>query len=249
MGDRHLSGFFNCHYPIAALDPGHMPAAHLEKESASVVFLGQFNPAIFQPAWFAAKALLSATDVDAGRIQVIHPRLSTFSAGGFDIQVLQERFTASVEQSIDQVRLRDLSASVFDILTETPISRMGINWVFVHRIETEDAWHEVGHRLAPKAIWTGILNTPGMRSVTMQGKRPTGPTGAVNVKVEPVDSGPGAYALMIEINHDYTQPRAGSNEPADYFVKILRSEWDRLKGETSQLVRELLDRTLSEKEK
>ena len=56
---------------------------------------------------------------------------------------------------------------------------MGINRDMHFRIEREERWHALGDILAPKDIWSqklagcGDRNKPGLRSMTIEGQRPS----------------------------------------------------------------------------
>ena len=50
-----------------------------EISGVSVVLLGNFNPAIFTPAWFALHDLLPRQATDNAELQVAHPGLTLFS--------------------------------------------------------------------------------------------------------------------------------------------------------------------------
>ena len=55
-----------------------MPTPERYAEAASVVLVGQFNPAIFQPAWFIAEELLP-TDLERDvALDVVSPQFTSF---------------------------------------------------------------------------------------------------------------------------------------------------------------------------
>ena len=96
------------------------------------------------------------------------------------------------------------------------------------RMGSEDAWHAFGHRFAPKDLGQGILDSPGMRSLTMEGRRPDGCKGYIRVKVEPsVKVHPGMY-VNVNDHYEVADPKSviGSDE--------IRTLFERSWGESLQ---------------
>ena len=63
-----------------------------EIEGMSIVFRGDFNPKIFQPAWFAAQGLIRNEEADEAKIEIIHPTIVVFSLDWLRIQIEPNRF-------------------------------------------------------------------------------------------------------------------------------------------------------------
>ena len=64
-----------------------------EISGVSVVLLGDFNPAIFTPAWFVLHGLLQEDVADSAELRIAHPPgHSNSSAEWLRIQVTSERF-------------------------------------------------------------------------------------------------------------------------------------------------------------
>src|SRR5580700_4118396 len=64
-----------------------------EAEGASIVMIGSFNPAIFQPRWLGAQQLIRAEEAEDAKITIIQAQVADFSTEWFQLQVLQQRFT------------------------------------------------------------------------------------------------------------------------------------------------------------
>lgn len=193
-------------------------------EAVSIVHRGHFNPAIFQPSWFAAQNLIRPQEAEAAEIEIIHPKAAVFTADWLRVNVLEDRFHAATIQADYFEPLRDLVLGVLGILAHTPLKALGINREFHYRYPSEDTWHEVGDRLAPKGDWESILKNPGMLSLTVQGKRPDGFEGYIQVKVEPSRKAhPGVF---IEVN-DHFQLASGDEIPpgTSKAIKIISSQW------------------------
>ena len=50
-----------------------------EIEGVSIVLLGSFNPAIFQPSWFVLNKILPDYDVLKPEVNIIHNQITQFS--------------------------------------------------------------------------------------------------------------------------------------------------------------------------
>ena len=157
----------------------------VQREGAQVVVLGNFNPGIFSPAWFAAHELIGEAQAADAEVQVIMPRLAVFRVGWLNCQVQDDRLSLGTEDSQELESVRDAMVSILALLPHTPISMMGLNRYFHISFPSLDAWHRVGDLLAPKEPWEGVLNLPGMRDVSIEGVRDDEFAGAVYVSVQP----------------------------------------------------------------
>ena len=67
--------------------PGPIVLIEPELSSASIVFVGNLNPTIFTPDWFARTELITEGERDAAVVSVIHPQLAQFKTEWFDLTV------------------------------------------------------------------------------------------------------------------------------------------------------------------
>jgi len=195
-----------------------------QRQGLSIVFRGNFNPAIFHPSWFASHDLIRSQEVDAAQIQIVHPDAAVFKAEWLEINVVRDRFQASTVQESYYEVLRDLVISVIDLLSHTPLRVMGVNRAFHYQLRSEEAWHSVGHRLVPKADWEKLLKKPGMKSLIVEGARPDVLEGYIQVKVEPSTEVP--YGVFVEVNDHYKlkQSDAAISETS-VAMQILSKRW------------------------
>ncbi len=170
-------------------------------QGVSIVLRGQFNPAMFHPAWFAAQNLIRQQEAEAAEIKIIHPDAAIFDVEWLQIRITRDRFQASSVQEAYYEALRDVVIGVFTVLNQTPLKGLGINRDFHYGLEAEKNWHAVGDRLAPKQDWDGILDSPGMKNLSMQGLRPDNYLGYVLVRVQPSEQA--NFGIYVEVNDHY----------------------------------------------
>lgn len=188
----------------------------------SIVLIGTFNPAIFQPAWFAAEQLLKEGEAREVKIEVIHSELTVLMLDWFRLQVTSDKFVISTTQEPYYEVVRDFVLGVFSLLPGTPMQRMGINRDFHYRATSEKEWHGLGDRLAPKELWNGVIDSPGLRSLVMEeSRRRDGFPGFIRVKVEPSSQiQPGVY---IQVNDHYEVPEGYGTR--NELITILEKCW------------------------
>lgn len=208
-------------------------------EVVNIVILGNFNPIIFQPAWFAAQELLRPQEVMQPDVQVIHPNAAVMRLEWLQLQILRERFQASTTQVQYSEPLRDLVKGVFTLLSYTPVIALGINREFQFQLESERQWHALGHRLAPKEDWT-CLNNPGLLSLTIQGKRSDDLKGNVIVRVEPSQNF--TYGVAVNVNHHFDiNEDQDNNRHAMMLVDLLSTQWEHSMSESRAIYESVAD--------
>ncbi len=208
-----------------------------QHKEASIVLLGTFNPKIFQPAWLAAQGLIRQEEADATDVSILHRDVAVFKLDWAAIQVVRERFSIrSAKEGYDE-EIRDLVLGVFRLLVHTPLHALGINKMAHLPVESEEAWHALGDRMAPKEVWCDFLESPGMRSLTMQGKRLDDPKGVTNVKVEPSTAvQPG---IFVDVNDHYEVEDSKSVLGAEAITGILDRMWATSYARSEQILAKL----------
>lgn len=210
----------------------------------SIVLLGNFNPKIFQPAWFASEGLLKQQEADEATIEIIHSTLVIFQADWLRLEVTQDRFNARTSlEPYDRV-LRDLVLGTFSLLQYTPIMQMGINRQMHFQVDSTETWHKAGNTLAPKEIWEGVLTQPGMLSVQMrESERVDGFKGNINVKIEPSTRvHPG---IFFTVNDHIERKDSESSEGAREIMDILGSHWETSYKRSAEIITTMLERIAS----
>ena len=194
-----------------------------DTDSAQIVMLGSFNPAIFQPRWLGKQQLIRAEEAEDAKIEIIRAEVADFSTEWFQLQVLQNRLTLASADPRHYAPLRDLAAALFTILPHTPITALGLNRMFHFKMPSSEAWHAIGHLLAPKDSWNPILESPGLRSMMMQGRRKHADGGTVRIKIEP--SQKIEHGLYIEVNEDF-RPSGDESDGAQWVPGRIGDHWD-----------------------
>jgi hypothetical protein len=187
---------------------------HPTIQGLNIILLGDFNPKIFQPAWFGAQNLIRPSEAEAAKIEIVNPEISIFSVDWLQIQITRDRCTFATIQEAYYEPLYDLCLSTFKLLKHTPIRIIGINRWAHYPKRTLEEWHTIGHKLAPKDLWNTILQEPGMQSLTIQAKREDKYKGYIRVTVEPSAKIP--IGVFINVNDHYI-----ADEPVEGCEKII----------------------------
>ena len=156
-----------------------------ELQGVSIVVVGSFNPAIFQPHWLSSKGLIREDEASESRVEIIHKDIAIFSTNWFGLQVTDDKFVLDSKDPTKYLPIRDLACGIFQILEHTPIRAFGFNCNLHFRMPSEEEWHAFGDYFAPKESWSPILTNPGMKSLTMEGTREGCDADRIWVKVEP----------------------------------------------------------------
>jgi hypothetical protein len=215
-----------------------MSLPKVREDLCTVVLLGKFNPAIFQPAWLAAKGLIRESESTEAQIEIVHPDVAQFRAAWLHLSVTRDRFSASTTDQASYAPLRDLVVGIFQLLEQTPCTHLGLNRAVQVDMVNEAQWHALGHLVAPKAPWAQILETPGLRTLTMEGRRQDGLPGKYYVRVEPSAKRP--YGAHIEVTSEYIVP--GTGDATAHFVERLQKDWETAMADAEQKVKLLLER-------
>ena len=198
-----------------------------------IVVRGDFNAAIFTPAWFALHGLLPKSVADNADLKVVHPQIAAFDADWLHLQVTVDHFSADTQQA-PHVRVRDLVVRVFkERLAHTPLKAFGINRHVHFQVRSRDERDRIGRMLAPVAPWgscgkeIGLDNEHGgMTSLTMSQLRPDGRPegGRINVTVEPSARIPD-LGVYVRVNDHYAVDSAATGT-AERLMALLEENFD-----------------------
>jgi len=212
-----------------------------ETNGLSVVLLGNFNPKIFQPQWFAAQGLLRGLEAEDADIEIVHNDITIFCLDWLRLEVTRERFLAATEQEAYFEILIDFINGAFSLLKHTPIGMMGINSDAHYRLRSEEKWHGIGDKLAPKDVWKGILEKPGMRRLDMYEPRENGPKGHARIRVEPSKKcHPGIY---VNYNDHFEVEDPPNVIGCEEIISMLLFHWQQSVGKADSIALNLIDRS------
>jgi hypothetical protein len=210
-------------------------------QNVILVIVGQFNPAIFHPRWFAAEGLITDEQAEAAKLELAHPEFTSFSAAvghaPLSIQVARDRLVAQTEDARVYEVMRDLVAGTLAILHHTPTSKLGINLDAHVPMGSEERWHALGHRLAPKEPWSGVLESPGLAGLSVKGARPDGLTGHVLVRLGPSQRVARGVAILV---NDHFEAVGDERDGTNRVRELLTEQWTASRKRAGAIVSSLV---------
>lgn len=219
-----------------------MKAYTSESEEVTLVILGRFNPSIFQPEWFIRKDIVAQEELsgDALNLGVVHGEIAQFENPWFVIEVKQTRMVLKAKNASRIDSLRDLACSIFAILSETPITSFGINFIETYKCSSTDNWHKMGDTLVPKNIWGLATSLPereiGMKEVEVRVSRHDDRLGNFNIKVAPSNDNPPKFIVHCNDHVEYQS----MDIPPEEFSSYLAGYWDESLGVQKDMVSKLV---------
>jgi hypothetical protein len=186
-----------------------------------IVLVGDLNPSIFQPAWFASQNLIKQSEADGATIGMINAKFVDFATGSFHLTVTDNRLELQTTRVPDYEMVRDLVTSTFKVLRHTPLRMLGINWLYHVKLDSDEQLDSFIQQITPRSIWEDCLESPRMVTVTMQGKTPhRGVNGNLSIRIEPsIRQKPGIFMQItdhFELSDD-KKPVIDAVEIADLF--------------------------------
>jgi hypothetical protein len=186
-------------------------AAHdLEERGTTIVLVGGFNPQIFQPMWFESHGLLSSSDVDAKSL-ILTEGFVSFQTDIVGITCAPDRcqFVAGPNAPSPDV-LRDLVASTFRLLPETPVKEFGVNHT-AHLPASVQRWDFVMARFGDPQTAFPLLEAQTLRTIELRGERTDGRNGHRTVQLQPSVIHEGGIWFAL---NDHVTVHAGRTAPS-----------------------------------
>lgn len=193
------------------------------------MFLGSFNPAILHPNWLANQNLIRKEEAQVALEQeqmVVTSEFTTYQADWLRVQAMHERIALSTTDATKFSPLRDVATGIVRLLEHTPITAAGLNYECHVSLPSEEQWHTVGNYFAPKTTWNKVLETPGMLSLTIQGRIKDSSSKYSNIKIE--NSSRFEHSVFIQVNNHYElKPTQNDfkHQPALQAADIVDNEW------------------------
>lgn len=160
-------------------------------DSIVIVVRGQFNAAIFSPAWLLHQRLIGASDYAKASVEIVTREFASFQTAWLRCQVTPDTFQVSTTEPEEFERVRDVAVGVLSTLAHTPVAALGINREFHFSARDKDQYHAIGDQLVPKEMWKSIISLPMTRNVVVWGTRTDGLGGRIQITVEPSMRFPG----------------------------------------------------------
>jgi hypothetical protein len=185
----------------------------------SIVFLGAFNPAIFQPAWFMRHGLIPDED-EGAEVEAVTQQITSFKADWLSIVVQPEKCELHATDEAPSFRvLQDLAGGIFDLLAHTPVTAFGLNR-FVHfAMESEAAWNDLGLNLFTHQPWAEVLDDPRMRTLQVEDRHGEREDAAHITTVTVQPSAIVSRAVFVTTNDHYNIAR-DATDPIDAIAKL-----------------------------
>ena len=182
---------------------------HPDISACSIILIGQFNPAIFHPAWLQSKNI-EHQDASSDGDLIVHRDVASFTIDARTYSVRTDRFQIET-RSIPWISILDITTKIFgEHLHHTPITAIGVNRTVHFKLPSISSRIKLGRMLAPIEPWddfgrgmdTDDLNlTGGLQNLTMRRKSSfRGMEFLTNVTIEPSVRVEGNTAVYMHVN-------------------------------------------------
>ena len=217
----------------------------------SVVLVGNLNPKIFTPDWFARHELLTGKEADAAEVEVIHPQITKFRAGWLSLLVETERFVCDTTEP--PIQLRDLVVRTFsEHLSHTPLRALGINRTVDFSVGNVEQRDRIGYKLAPPEAWgswakdlmaASDKKRSGMTSLTMRQTifKEARPPGHTSATVQPSTRIKKNAGIFVQVNDHYEVENPGKVTGADEVIRYLAELFDQSLSRSEWIVNNVME--------
>ncbi|MGH6816460.1 MAG: hypothetical protein ACREC6_12220 [Hyphomicrobiaceae bacterium] len=199
-----------------------------EIAGASIVLIGNFNPAIFSPDWFIRQGAIKQQEIVADDPNfIVHSQVAQIKLDWCSILIEPNRYTISTIRD-PLVQISDLTARIFgEFLPHTPLRQLGINRNVHFRVESLEVRDAIGYQLAPPESWgdwapniraRSGLKRGGMVSLTMQQQVfAYERSGYISTTVQPSTRIVDGFGVFVEVN-DHFDPSLKDNESSTRII-------------------------------
>lgn len=217
--------------------------------NTTIILVGNFNPLIFKPSWFAKNEIIGEEEAENAEIDVIHSELVKFSLTWLTIVVEKNRFLVEVKQP-PEIRIYDFVLKTFgEILIHTPIWAMGINTLVEFDAGSVEKRNQIGYTLAPIDAWgewapdlkkKRNTDVGGMVSLTMKqtvvDDRPVGFI-QTSVKASPRTNS----MVIVEVNDHYSIESPKDVEGCAEIISFLRKNYEGSVKRSLWIIKQVMD--------
>lgn len=222
-----------------------------EISGCSIVFVGQFNPAIFSPAWMFANDLERDDDATDVAVEVIHQDIARFSIDTRSYQIDRNRFQVNTAVA-PWVLISDLAARLFgELLPHSPVRAFGINRNVHFNVKDDEVRIRLGRVLAPIEHWGefgqmmedgGSDEVGGLQSLTMRRiSKFESYELQTNAKIEPSFRTDPRRGVYMEVNHHHKLVGLEEGHGALPAVEILQENFQPRVDEADAIVDTIME--------
>jgi hypothetical protein len=223
---------------------------------SSVIALGAFNPAIVSPDWLEHHKLIGTEDAEIarqGRSLLITHQVAQFEGPYFALQVIENQFALTSKGAMTPL-FRDLFVGMLQLLPQTPVTALGLNFTGHYKLDNVDDYHAIGDVLAPKSIWSelfpGSEQAAGLANLTIR-VDPMSRDSTVqkskshkHVTLQPSTIVKHGVFLSYNDHHDISKSDQSESMPAERAAAIVDSEWDSCNSFAKDLFDKLIAKSL-----
>lgn len=215
---------------------------YLHIEELAIVFIGDFNPSIFQPYWFAKQGLIREQEANDADVEIVHKELVQFSLDWCKIEINQSKAIFYTEQKPYFEPLRDLVVESLKILKETPIRILGINYDYTLSLGDSKRYFQFGDVLSPVKEWTNYRNPRLQQLELVELKEPSG-LGRKTIRITPGDKRI-PFSVKVAHNDHFNHFSQGDFDQSD-LVETLLENFDNVQKETLETTEQLIKTALN----
>jgi len=225
--------------------------------TSAIVAIGDFNPAIFSVDWLESNQLVGKDDADAAREgtpakpYLVSHQVTTFETKWFALQVLENQFSLTSKDALSPA-IKDLAVGIFQLLSHTPVAAVGLNFMAHFKISSEDEYHKLGDKLAPKDLWNKLYPEGSAGLAELSIRIQSTPRGELlktkdekRISLQPSNKFKLGVLLSYNDHHDVTVADEQDIRPAELVVSIIEKQWDAAWEDSSRVFDGLLSMALN----
>ncbi len=221
-----------------------------EITGCSIVMLGDFNPAIFQPSWLEAHGIEPNIVEADSNIEVIHRDITRFRIETRNYSIEPERFSLATTTA-PWIAIADSTRHIFgELLTHTPVRSFGINRDIHFKLKDAATRVRLGRMLAPVEPWGAFgseldSDDPdligGLHSLTMRRRSETSDARVdTNVKIEPSSQIVDQSGIFMQINFHHSLKDLESGHGALEAIQLLSSRFEECLFEAESVIETIM---------
>ncbi len=217
-----------------------------------IIATGDFNPAIFSADWLESNGLIGKSDADdaragaQGATYLVSHQVTAFETKWFALQVLENQFSLTSKDALSHA-FRDLAVGIFQLVSHTPVSAVGLNFLAHFKMASEEEHYRLGDVLAPKDIWNKLYPTEAVGTANLTMRIQPSPRGEPQktldekrISLQPSPKFKFGVVLSYNDHHDVTEAAEQNLRPAELAASIIEKQWETAWQDSSRVFEGLL---------